>query len=465
MNILQESQPNVWGSQTLPLRQRKPFAARSLRLAAYLLTLAAVVTFFSISPLVLGVIGINYETAGGSPIEKIHPGTYLAVLALCLRLASCARPIKLFWHLLSQQIGLFLFACAYVTTTVYTILFLKVPFTPMVDTFFMPIVVALLLQDLDERAARFLALIAGLLLCANAFIALAEYLSSWHLITFQVPEGYTGDPTRTDLIFDWRATLAMEWRATALLGHPLENGMIITAFILLLASPGTDWIPNIVRLPLLLLELTSMVTFGARVSLLLCLTFTTLLVLRRASIFLMRRERAGRNITLFAVLCLPAFAVLAGVLAETGFFDRLIDRFTDDAGSAATRQIMFEMFRPIPFLDLLFGPDQAVIATWQRLEGLEFGIESFWIALPLTYGLVISAVLIAGLACFCHALIKMSGRGAALVLLVFFLTASTSASLGEKTPVLGMVTVLILLFARKNRQMGLFASPSPSSRE
>jgi hypothetical protein len=110
---------------------------------------------------------------------------------------------------------------------------------------------------------------------------------------------------------------------------------------------------------------------------------------------------------------------------------------------------MFEMFRPIGTYDLLFGPDQAVTATWQRLEGLEFGIESFWVGMPLTYGMVISVIFFAGLACFCHALIKLTGRGTAIVLLVFFLTASTSASLAQKTPALGMVTVMTMLFLRK----------------
>ncbi len=446
MSIFQESFAAGPGRE---IGWRRPVFARLLRLGAYLATLSAIVVFFAVSPLVLGVIGINYETAGGLPLEKIHPGTYLAILALGLRLASSAHPLRLLWHLMTHRMGLLLFSCAYLVATIYTVLFLKVPFTPMVDTFLMPIIFALLLQDLDERAARLLAIVLGILLCANAVIALAEYLLNWRLVSFQVPEGFTGDPSRSDLTFDWRATLDMEWRATALLGHPLQNGLIITAFILTLASPGAGWIPNSVRLPLLLLELISMVTFGARVSLVLVVLCTSLLVLRRVAIFLLRREHLGRNVSIFAVLCLPAFAAMAGYLAENGFFDRLIDRFSDDSGSAATRQTMFEMFRPIPFYDLLFGPDQAVVATWQRMEGLEFGIESFWVGMPLIYGIFISAVLILGLVCFCHAIIMMSGRGAALTLFVFFLTASTSASLAEKTPALGMVTVIILLFSRK----------------
>jgi hypothetical protein len=436
--------------QSLPIRGPRPVVANLLHLGAYLATFAAVVVFFTISPLALAKFGVNYETSGGSPLSKIHPGTFLAILALGLRLASSAHPVKLLWHLMTARIGLFLFICAYGFATAYTVLFLKVPFTPMIDTFLLPIIFTLLLQDLDPRSSRLLAIALGLILCANAFIALAEYLLHWHLVTFEVPEGVTADPRRTDLVFDWRATLELEWRATALLGHPLENGLIISAFILILASAGSRWIPTGIRLPLLLLELVSMVTFGSRVSLVLTLLFTGLIALYRVAVFLMRGQRLSRNIAIVAVLCPPIFAALSAYLADTGFFDRLIDRFSNDAGSADTRVRMFEMFRPISTYDLLFGPDQALTATWQRLEGLEFGIESFWVGMPLTYGLIISIIVFIGLACFCHAIIKMTAGGAAVVLLVFFMTASTSASLAQKTPALGMVTVMILLFLRKS---------------
>lgn len=463
MNILQESHLAIAPSGRLP-SLRQPVVARLLRLGAYLMTMLSIVVFFAISPLVLSKMGINYETAGGSPLEKMHPGTLLAIMALALRLASSGEPLKLFWHLLTHQMGLFLFTGSYLIATVYTVLFLKVPFTPMVDTFLLPVVFALLLQDLDERAARFLALVLGLVLCANAFIALAEYLLNWRLVTLNLPEGVTGDPSRTDLVFDWRATLDLEWRATALLGHPLQNGLIVGSFILILASPGAGWIPNIVRLPLLLIELASMVTFGSRVSLSLTILFGSLLIVRRFAIFLARRERVSRNVVIAAVLCLPVFTGFCAYLAEAGFFDRLIERFGSDAGSAATRVTMFEMFRPISFYDLLFGPDQALTATWRRMEGLEFGIESFWVGMPLIYGLLISAVIFAGLACFCYALIKMGGRGTTSILLTFFLTASTSASLSGKTPALGMETVMILLFLRKDRLEALSPLAGPSYR-
>jgi hypothetical protein len=437
--------------------KRQPVIRPLLRLGAYLSTLLSIVIFFAVSPLVLSAVGINYETSAGSPFEKIHPGTFVAFLALGLRLAASPQPVGLLWRLMTAQTGFLFFIGTYFFATVYTVLFLKVPLTPMIDTFLLPIVFTLLLQDLDERSARILAIVLGVLLCANAFIALAEYLLHWHLVSFQVPEGVTADPTRSDLVFDWRAALELEWRATALLGHPLQNGLIISAFILILASAGSRWIPAFIRFPLMFVELASMVTFGSRASLVLTLLFLSLIASYHIAVFLMRRQRVGLNISIMAVLFPPVLAALAAYLSETGFFDKLIDRFSNDAGSAQTRVKMFELFRPIGTYDLLFGPDQGLVATWQRIEGLEFGIESFWVGMPLLYGLVISILIFLGLAAFCHALIKMSGSGAAIILLVFFLTASTSASLAQKTPSLGMVSVMVLLFLRKDtRWLRLF---------
>jgi hypothetical protein len=65
-----------------------------------------------------------------------------------------------------------------------------------------------------------------------------------------VPEGVTSDPTRTDLVFDWRADLATDWRATALFGHPLENAMLMGAFLICMASRGTAWLGTRLRLGL-----------------------------------------------------------------------------------------------------------------------------------------------------------------------------------------------------------------------
>jgi hypothetical protein len=163
--------------------------------------------------------------------------------------------------------------------------------------------------------------------------------------------------------------------------------------------------------------------------------------------------RSGRRIPPRAVAyTLIAIAVAAAALAvvnETGFFDKTVERFTSDAGSAKTRFTMFELFGAFSWSDLFLGPDQDVVATWQRLYGLEFGIESSWIGLALAYGFIITGILVAGLVAFSRSVVRASGKGAAVILAFYFISVSGTASLSGKTTTLAMIVTLILLFLRK----------------
>jgi hypothetical protein len=126
---------------------------------------------------------------------------------------------------------------------------------------------------------------------------------------------------------------------------------------------------------------------------------------------------------------------------------------------------MWSLFDPIPWRDLVLAPDQAVVKTWQRLEGLEFGIESFWVGFALTYGLIMSTVLIAGLAAFVVSVVRLSGRGALAVFLFYFAGASTSTSLSSKTTSFAVLTALVLLVLRQdNRSAGSLQQTVPYTR-
>jgi hypothetical protein len=128
-------------------------------------------------------------------------------------------------------------------------------------------VLTLLLNGLEERIARALAIMLVAIFAADALLALVEFSTGWRLIHIEVPEGVTADPTRTDLVFDWRADLASDWRATALFGHPLENAMLMGAFLICLVSRGTAWLGSGLRFGLGVLALLAMFAFGGRVSL------------------------------------------------------------------------------------------------------------------------------------------------------------------------------------------------------
>jgi hypothetical protein len=344
--------------------------------------------------------------------------------------------------------------------TAFAIVIVKVPFTPLIDTFVLPLLFLLLLRDLDEKYIRILAFILAAILAVNACVALAEFATGWRLVTISVPEGVTADPTDPTAQFDWRAQLMQEWRASALLGHPLQNGVVVGCFVLCLAGAGSRWLPSIVRGPLMLLQIASLFAFGARTSLVSTLALIILIALYRLSLMAIDHQRVNLRKVALVFFLLPLAVVVVAYAWDSGFFARTIERFVDDSGSANTRLVMFDMFKPLSWNDLFFGPDQRDVATWQRVLGLEFGIESSWIGLILSYGIVMTSLVVAGLACFCVSLVRSAGRGAMLVLFAYLIVVSTAATLSGKTTTFAMVTILILLFLRPSANDAKLSQPS-----
>lgn len=413
-------------------------------------TAAAVAALFTLSPIFLEAHGYAYETSGGSAISKVHPASLIALAALGMRFIASRRPLRTAWRVMAQDRGVILYLGIYACLSAYAIIVLETPFTPLIDTLLLPLIFLLLLRDLDERFLRILAIMVAALLALNACIALAEFLSGWRLVTIPVPDDVTSDPTRSDAHFDWRAQLAEEWRATALLGHPLQNGLVAGAFVLCLASAGSRWLPSVWRLPLLALQIVSLFAFGARTSLVLSLTLAAFLGAFKLAVMLIERRRADlRVLALFCFAAPFAFALIAHAW-EVGFFDKTLARFAFDADSTHARLAMFDMFEPMSWNALLFAPDPQVVATWQRVLGLEFGIESSWIGLILIYGIFMSLLFVAGLVIFSASLVRAAGRGATLVLSFYFVVASTAATLSAKTTTFAMMTILVLLFLRRD---------------
>jgi hypothetical protein len=414
------------------------------------LTGAALIMLCAISPLLLAVHGINYDSAGGNILEKIHPGTFVAVLALVARLCAAPHPWRTLQRLLLAGPGLLLYLAALVLLAVYIVAVARSPVSPLVDTFLLALVFVLLLQGLDERIARALALIVVGFLAANAVIGLIEFSTGWRLIPLSVPDGVTSDPTRTDLVFDWRADLATDWRATALFGHPLENAMLIGAFLVCLAARGSAWIGTGLRLGLGILAFLAMFAFGGRAALI----FSVIFIAAMALAGLARRLVSGRPFDLRAIgallLAVPLVAIAVTMLGEAGLFERMAQRFSVDEGSATARLTMWSLFDPLPWRDLILAPDQAVVKTGQLLQGLEFGIESFWVGFALNYGLIMTAILIVGLAAFVISVVRVSGGGATAVFLFFFAVASTSTSLSSKTTGFAVLTAMVLLILRRD---------------
>lgn len=402
---------------------------RGARLAGFgqWLLLVAILLFFAVSPQVLFVLGLNYEAPGGSALHKVHPGTFVLMAAVLAIALARGNPIGFGAAFLARtpETMPYLFGCGLLLWHIVGVQ--KVPFTPVIDTFLMPVLLLAAVRSCDATTRSRLGRLLHLLMGLNALVALAEFLTGWRLTPY-----YAGTVLITD-----------DWRSTALLGHPLGNAAVTGVYVLLLVAGGGGLTPAR-RSAMLALQMAAVVSFGGRAALVVLLAVLALLAVA-GLVRVLRGGRIDLRQAAAAAAILPLLAVLGGALFEAGFFDRLLTRFVSDGGSAGTRLAMFRLFEVVPLKDLLIGPDPAVIETYKIVEGLEFGIESFWVGFVLNYGLIVSLIFFAGLGAFCAALVRIAGPGAVLPLLFFFVVASTSVSISAKSVVLGQITALVLI--------------------
>lgn len=385
---------------------------------------------FALSPFLLERFGWNYGAAGGSLVDKIHPGTFLLVAGLLLRVLLHRRPVTYVWQIISAHGGLILYLFTLAILFLQAMLVQKVPFTPLIDTFVTPVLVFLLLRREPGAPAapdhEALTRALHVFMAANALVGLGEYVTGLRVTPYTIAG----------------TELSEDWRSTAFLGHPLANAAISGIYIQCLAA-GADGIGRL-RLLAIVLQLAGMVAFGGRVATVL----TVLVLLGHVGLGAWRVAR-GAPVPLRAVtgamVVAPIVLVLLGGLYFAGAFDRFLERFVSDEGSASARLAMFALFDGFPLLDILIGPDPAKLATLTQVEGLEYGIESFQVAMVLSYGAVAAGLFFIGLALFSFEVLAFCRLAALVPLLMFYLIASTSVSLSAKTVLLGIIVALLML--------------------
>lgn len=454
--------PAPLGSRAASLRPSRaigagPAISDLCGLGAVAAAALGVAALFAISPLTLESWGVSYTASGGGVLAKFHPATLILLGALALRCLAAPAPTRTALRLVTSDHGVLLLLAAVAVASVFAIGVDKVPVTPLVDTFVLPVITFLLLRDLHPAALRWLAWIVVAIMAANAVIAILELVRGWRLVHFDLPSSISADPTLSNSSFDWRAELAIDWRASALLGHPLVNGLITGAYLLCLVSSEAPWLKPPVRLALLALSGASMFAFGARTALVLTAALgawlaTTKLARAIAGGFRLDRRLFAMSLLVFAAVLMLGFALIA-----TGYVDHTLERFNADAGSATTRLRMFALLEPMSWSDLVLKPDKDLVATLQRIQGLEYGIESSWLGLLLIYGAVVTAVVLAGLAAFAASVLRRCAHGAGCVLLLYFILVSVSASMSGKTTTFAMTVAMLMLFLRKGRS-GLAAA-------
>lgn len=394
-----------------------------------LLLLLAIAALFTLSSYALEYFGVPYDSSTGSILTKIHPATYLLVMALGLAIVANRNPVLYAVDLFRRCLGcvLLLVACL----LLWWFISRSKPDYPasfLIDTLMGAALIFMLFRDADEGSRVIIARVVLAIMAINCLIALAEGITGWRLFPYVIGE---------------RAQ-SWDYRATALLGHPL-GGALITGVcaVILMTVKDVRGLSERWRWPIIMLCLAAMPFIGSRTSFAVVYATAAVIGMWKGVQILY-----GAKISIRAVLiglALAPFAIIAvAALLHGGLFDDFLARFTNDSGSAQTRVRLFQLFDDVDLARLLVGASSQGLEMSVRSNGLTEGIESSWVGHFMRYGILMATILWLGIAgCFAD-ILRTVGRLALLPLAFVFLVTSTSVGISGKTTMLTLPVVLIL---------------------
>ncbi len=410
--------------------------------------IATVLVLFCISGGMLWLVGYNYDGLAGSAATKIHPSTYMVVLFFCWSVLASGDPVSRAIHLASARPATLLMLVVTIAVIIVTILRGGAGIGGMVDTYVAACLLVFLLADADDETMATLTTILHVVMTANALLALAEFVTQIRLFPYR----FDGIAFETDT------------RSAALHGHPLANAMITACYLMALIS-GSRPLSPAVRGTLIALQSAALVVFGGRTALLVSLA----LGLCYGIAMLFASLRGGRvSLVGAAIACLLAalLPVAIGGLATVGFFDDVATRFVSDGGSANARKEMLDLLGMFSLGDLVFGPDNDLVDTLRRVNGLEWGIENPFIRMTLYQGAIVTALVTVAFGLFMYELARIGRAGGVwLPMLVWIILLNGSESIATKTNLPAKFAIVVLCLYRPEHQTKAAPlSPASSAR-
>ncbi len=429
-------------------RGRAPAQVLPLEWAVVGLMAATVMLLAVLSQAMLTAAKIHYATASGSFVEKVHPATYLVVLTLGLLLARRGDPMHEIDRILThvKLLMVFLFCWGLL---VLQCLILHRPVTGAIDTFLLPVLFALIAWSLTAQQRRPLVWVLHAFMWLNIAAGYYEYVSGHRIVPLTVG----GVP------------IYGEWRSTAFLGSPLAASSVIALYTICLILRPALIRPALLRVSAVILALGSLMAFGGRTALV-----SVLVVLAGAVCVRLFSFIAGRRLPLQLVMLTicAVFLIAAAVAAllQSGAFDNMLNRFSSDKGSANTRLLSLHLVTLLDWREFAFGTDPTRGSALQYMMGLQYGIESFWLACIVQYGAICTALISIGMGGFLIELLRRSEPVARIAVLFVIVDASSSVSFSSKNITLALlIALIVLLLARErrpNRAAMAGATPVPA---
>ena len=405
-----------------------------------LLVLAlAIIALFSLSGNVLYLFGISYDSPGGSPLQKIHPSSYLLLLSMMIW-ALYRGGIQQLYSLTLLRSHFLLLAAA-VCLLLQDIL-LGRPLSSAIVSYVSAALFVMLLKAQSLKRLLQLKQILLLLLFANAAVGVYEYLTGGLIAPLVLTDISSGDVIDTS---HWGQV-----RSAGPMGHPLTSTMLSGFFLVCFGARFLFARVSLGESLTAVMLLVALPLFGGRGSILAFLLVLLLMLSIKGAQSLQRRAMS-RNALLYLLSSLLLLPLLLYAAYLAGLLDPVLSRMEDDQGSASTRLIAIEIMLDTPLINILLGDIDRSLAAKVLLYGSRYGIEIGWIALTLTYGALLSGFLLYALYLnLSHLYRKLSA------LLIFpwlyaVIAWSSGTGISGKTIMLSAALIMtLLLFAEEH---------------
>lgn len=406
-----------------PAMAARPGSARKDLAGA--LALLAVAAMLLMSDSFLYWIGVNYTAPGGSLWGKLHPGTYLVLLAF----AAVALPLNPVRYLRALA-GTHPAVPAYALVTALIMAYCTARFgisgaAFIAETLFMPAVLAMTLYALPLAWRRRIFLAALALVALDAVIGLAELALRQRLIPYYIGGELHVEP---------------QFRSTALLGHPLKNATIVATFLCLLPVLDRHRVAAVFAGALMG---ASLLAFGSRTAFAVCLLVGAIALARWYVVGFMQRRFGYAMLTGLGFMALLAPIAGIALLLMFGQQSRIFETLAWDP-SAQSRFLVFRAFEGLRASDLIFGlGPEGIARVLDRLRAYTIvtDIENFWVLLALNFGLICFALFALAFGWLLWTLLGGAPAAVKVAALVFIVMISSNNSLAVKDSSLGLFVV------------------------
>ncbi len=401
-----------------------------------LFVVVAILLFLFNGPL-LDLVGWHYSMDDGPFAMKMHPTTYILFLgaAAAIVLAPYAtlplfrRPSFLVYF---GAALLMAFKGVMITMSGVT----GGEMSTALVGFLTPAFLLIAVQPVERRDLARLAIPMRVYFAIDSLMALAERAIGHRFI-----------PSFLDNV--------KEFRATAFLGHPLSGSLLTGAMIVHLVTARREKASIVYRLPEVLLHVVAMFAFGGRSA----LVFTTVILVLSA---LFAQQARGQTRISFVQRALPIAVVLLGigfVFLPIDLVDRTLDRFTQDYGSAQTRNSAVAAFLSLSPSDMIHGIDINQRMTMANFYGSPAGFELTWVSLAMEFGVPVALAMLIGLPMLLFSLSRSLDRSAFYMSLQFLAVTAGSIGLAVKTLLVPQLLVMMMVLCQRR-----MAAPRPSPR-